>query len=77
MDRPRTFLRLASSPLAAFRQAWIARRPYQTVSWVIGGALILSGLFHLGVFLVDGGAWEGPISWRKPVTFGLSFVLRP
>lgn len=33
----------------------------------------MSGLFHLGVFLVDGGAWEGPISWRKPVTFGLSF----
>jgi hypothetical protein len=73
MDRPRTLLRLASSPLAAFRRAWVARRPYQTVSWVIGAALILSGLFHLGVFLVDGGAWEGPISWRKPVTFGLSF----
>ncbi|MFI5824512.1 hypothetical protein ACIA8I_36330 [Streptomyces rishiriensis] len=35
--------------------------------------LILSGLFHLVVFTVDGGPWNGPVSWRKPVTFGLSF----
>ncbi|MFI1035660.1 hypothetical protein [Streptomyces sp. NPDC020951] len=35
--------------------------------------LILSGLVHLVVFAVDGGPWNGPVSWRKPVTFGLSF----
>ncbi|MDQ0583866.1 hypothetical protein [Streptomyces rishiriensis] len=35
--------------------------------------LILSGLVHLAVFAVDGGPWSGPVSWRKPVTFGLSF----
>ncbi|MEU1188621.1 hypothetical protein [Streptomyces sp. NPDC005859] len=35
--------------------------------------LILSGLVHLAVFAVDGGPWNGPVSWRKPVTFGLSF----
>ncbi len=35
--------------------------------------LILSGLFHLVVFAVDGEPWNGPVSWRKPVTFGLSF----
>ncbi|MGW4563090.1 hypothetical protein ACWEN3_11990 [Streptomyces sp. NPDC004561] len=38
-----------------------------------GLLLILSGLVHLGVFAVDGGPWDGPVSWRKPVTFGLSF----
>ncbi|MEU1619927.1 hypothetical protein ABZ479_21825 [Streptomyces sp. NPDC005722] len=38
-----------------------------------GAVLILSGLFHLAVLAVDGGPWEGPVSWRKPVTFGLSF----
>jgi hypothetical protein len=27
------------------------------------------------VFLVDGGPWEGPVSWRKPTTFGISFGL--
>ena len=35
--------------------------------------LVLSGLFHGVVYLVDGGPWEGPVSWRKPVVFGLSF----
>lgn len=40
-----------------------------------GLLLVLSGLVHLGVFAVDGGPWEGPVSWRKPVTFGLSFGL--
>ncbi|MER6571973.1 hypothetical protein ABT288_38810 [Streptomyces sp. NPDC001093] len=38
-----------------------------------GLLLVLSGLVHLGVFAVDGGPWDGPVSWRKPVTFGLSF----
>ncbi|MGW1270972.1 hypothetical protein [Streptomyces sp. NPDC002491] len=36
-------------------------------------ALVASGLVHLVVFAVDGGPWNGPVSWRKPVTFGLSF----
>ncbi|MFB7293348.1 hypothetical protein [Actinacidiphila glaucinigra] len=40
-----------------------------------GAVLILSGLFHLAVLAVDGGPWDGPVSWRKPATFGLSFGL--
>ncbi|MCC5474016.1 hypothetical protein [Streptomyces barringtoniae] len=40
-----------------------------------GLLLVLSGLVHLVVFAVDGGPWVGPVSWRKPVTFGLSFGL--
>ncbi len=38
-----------------------------------GLLLVLSGLAHLVVFAVAGGPWDGPVSWRKPVTFGLSF----
>ncbi|MDQ2911818.1 MAG: hypothetical protein M3T56_00995 [Chloroflexota bacterium] len=34
--------------------------------------LIASGLFHVGVFLVRDGGWAGPISWRKPIEFGIS-----
>jgi hypothetical protein len=40
-----------------------------------GAVLALSGLAHLLVFAVDGGPWDGPVSWRKPITFGLSFGL--
>jgi hypothetical protein len=43
------------------------------VAHAVGLALVLSGLVHLAVFAVDGGPWYGPVSWRKPVTFGLSF----
>ncbi|WP_188192495.1 hypothetical protein [Nonomuraea sp. SYSU D8015] len=43
--------------------------------YAIGVLLVLVGLVHLGVFVVDGGPWEGPVSWRKPFTFGVSFGL--
>ncbi len=47
--------------------------PYQRFAYACAALLVISGLFHLGVYLVDGGPWEGPVSWRKPVVFGLSF----
>ena len=48
-------------------------RSCQRVGYVCAGLLVLSGLGHVLVFLVDGGPWEGPVSWRKPIVFGLSF----
>jgi hypothetical protein len=48
-------------------------RPAERLCHATGLVLILSGLAHLVVFAVDGGPWDGPVSWRKPVTFGLSF----
>ena len=49
--------------------------PSQRLAYGCGALLILSGLVHMVVFLVDGGSWEGPVSWRKPIVFGLSFGL--
>ena len=46
---------------------------YQRFAYVCSALLILSGLVHGVVYLVDGGPWNGPISWRKPIVFGLSF----
>lgn len=48
-------------------------RTVDRVCHVTGLLLVLAGLVHLVVFAVDGGPWDGPVSWRKPVTFGLSF----
>lgn len=45
------------------------------VCYVVAVVLFSSGLFHLGVQAVLGGPWEGPVSWRKPTTFGLAFGL--
>ncbi|MGW7260163.1 hypothetical protein [Streptomyces sp. NPDC054834] len=48
-------------------------RPAERLCHATGVLLVLSGLAHLLVFAADGGPWEGPVSWRKPVTFGFSF----
>ena len=37
-----------------------------------GAALVASGLVHLIVWAVLGGPWEGPVTWRKPILFGIS-----
>jgi hypothetical protein len=58
------------------RRARLARADrIERACYSLGTALIISGLVHLCVLLVTGDTWRGPISWRKPMTFGLSFGL--
>jgi hypothetical protein len=47
--------------------------PWQKLGYACAALLMGSGVFHGVVYLVDGGDWAGPLSWRKPVVFGLSF----
>ncbi|WP_406271491.1 hypothetical protein OHT93_20990 [Streptomyces sp. NBC_00191] len=65
---------------AALRHALTPRhtggpRGAELFCYATGAALIATGLFHLVVFFADGGPWTGPVSWRKPFTFGVSFGL--
>jgi hypothetical protein len=46
---------------------------YQRFAYVCSALMVFSGLAHVLVYLVDGGPWSGPVSWRKPIVFGLSF----
>ena len=39
---------------------------------VVGLLLVVSGLAHIVVWAVLGGPWEGPVTWRKPILFGIS-----
>ncbi len=73
-DRPITGT-LWGAAWRGLRAAWHTSRPLERWYYRLGAALIISGLAHLGVFAVLGGPWEGPVSWRKPFTFGLSFGL--
>jgi len=50
-------------------------RAIERACYLIGALLIASGLFHAAVLVTSGDTWEGPVSWRKPATFGLSFGL--
>ncbi len=53
----------------------VPRTTYQRWTYAVAAALLLSGLAHVGVWAVDGGSWEGAVSWRKPILFGVSFGL--
>jgi hypothetical protein len=70
---------VSTSPPAKMRAsllgAWQQAQPAQRLGYLVGGALILVGLGHLAAWLVVGGAWAGPVSLRKPTTFGISFGL--
>jgi hypothetical protein len=62
-----------SAPLAELRRGFAAARPVERVCYAVGAGLIASGLAHLIVAAADPRPWDGPLSWRKAVTFGLSF----
>jgi hypothetical protein len=66
---------LARGMWASVLGGWRRARPGQRLGYLIGGALIVAGLAHLTAWLLVGGAWAGPVSYRKPTTFGVSFGL--
>ena len=46
----------------------------ERAGYAAGALLVGSGVVHMAILLGTGGSWEGPLSFRKPVTFGLSFA---
>jgi hypothetical protein len=59
----------------ALRRIWVDGRQVERLAYAVGLALFVSGLVHVGVLLVTGWTWIGPVSLRKAATFGLSFGL--
>src|SRR5258706_12464672 len=54
---------------------WQRGRSVERAAYVVGALLLVSGLIHLAILAIGGGTWTGPLSLRKPATFGLSFGL--
>ena len=54
---------------------WTRARRVDRVGYIVGALLLTSGLIHLAILVIGGGSWQGPVSWRKPASFGLSFGL--
>jgi hypothetical protein len=50
-------------------------RKVERIGYLIGALLLVSGVIHLGILAISGASWVGPLSLRKPATFGLSFGL--
>ena len=59
----------------SLRRSWDEGRRVERMAYVASAVLFASGLVHLVTLLISGGTWIGPISMRKPTTFGLSFGL--
>ncbi len=57
------------------RACWRHAQGYQRLAYLVGAALIATGLAQAGIWAVAGGSASGPLSWRKPVSFGFSFSL--
>lgn len=71
--RKSTFpLRSIATALSSF---WRHGEPAERAGYLVAVILAASGLIHLGVLVIGGGSWEGPLSLRKAMTFGLSFGL--
>ena len=49
---------------------WHDRRARQL--FLVGIVLVASGLVHGVIWGLAGGPWEGPVTWRKPILFGIS-----
>ena len=73
----------AGSRGAPFRHTLgVMRVPPSSVEWfcdrrgrplaVLGLVLVASGIVHTAIWAVGGGPWEGPVTWRKPILFGIS-----
>jgi hypothetical protein len=54
---------------------WSRAGRIERAAYVVGALLLASGLIHLTILTIGNGSWRGPLSLRKPATFGLSFGL--
>jgi hypothetical protein len=66
---------MIASVAHALRLFWDRASPPERVGYLVGAALLASGLVHVAILVIGGGSWQGPVSLRKPATFGLSFGL--
>jgi hypothetical protein len=62
---------ILDSLLSFWRRGTVVER----TGYRVGVLLLASGLIHLLILVTSGASWEGPLSLRKPATFGLSFGL--
>ena len=63
---------MAAGPASNRRLPDLCLEPRGRPLAVAGGLLVASGLAHAAVWAAVGGAWEGAVTWRKPILFGIS-----
>ncbi len=61
--------------IASLNGYWRVAQPYQRFLYRLSALLLVSAALHAAVFILDDRPWEGPLSWRKPLLFSVSFAL--
>lgn len=69
MSRP-SAAKAGSDMSASSTHWWRDDRAWPLVLW--GALLVMSGAVHLAIWGITGGPWEGPVTWRKPILFGIT-----
>ena len=64
---------MRQSMLMSLQSFWVNGRRIERAGYLVGALLLISGIAHLAILAVTGASWVGPLSLRKPATFGLSF----
>jgi hypothetical protein len=70
-DRRLHFHRMATNAPEIDASPWWADRRGRPLV-VLGLKRVASGIAQQPVWAVLGGPWEGPVTWRKPILFGIS-----
>ena len=65
-------LRAMSAALCSF---WSRGKAVERTGYLVGALLVVSGLVHFAILNITGASSAGPLSLRKPTTFGVSFGL--
>ena len=60
------------TPLARAREVLVPTGTTERALLVVAAVFAAVGMLHVIPFIADGGIWEGAVSWRKPIVFGLS-----
>ena len=67
--------RMLDSLLDSLKGYWRVAEAYQRFLYRLSSLFLVSAALHAVVFVLDDRPWEGPLSWRKPLLFSLSFAL--
>jgi hypothetical protein len=62
-------------PAEGLGATWRAASTVERGCYVLAAALAVSGVVHAAILVATGGSWAGPLSFRKPASFGVSFGL--
>jgi hypothetical protein len=61
--------------IASLNGYWRVAQPYQRFLYRLSALFLIGAALHAAVFILDDRPWEGPLSWRKPLLFSVSFAL--